>query len=84
MIAKAPARGASEEVEEVEIVALAEFVEAPVDSSREVAALASDDSQMGALESGPPGLLEMLPDVGEQAVLIRRMLALYERMNERR
>lgn len=97
VIAQAPARGAEpppahgEEVEVVEIARPAEFVEAPLPARQEVAVVTSPGAASAASGSAAapasPGAraLESAPsDVGEQGALIRRMLAVYERVSQRR
>jgi outer membrane biosynthesis protein TonB len=67
------------EVEEVAIEAPGAFVEAPLEEGAgEGPPPAADRDQV------PSGLAASPPDVGEQGVLIRRMLALYQRMSEGR
>ena len=80
VIAEAPAGVAArpvDGVEEVQIVAPTEFAEAPLRASRESATVSSHGSVAPDLES-------TARDVGEQGLLIRRMLALYERVSEGR
>jgi len=64
-------------IEEVELVARGEFAEAPLPQPGSPAMQAGDEPEAAALVRAPV-------DAGEQGVLIRRMLALYQRVGERR
>jgi hypothetical protein len=94
----APAAEPREEVAEVAVAARTGFVEAPLIESRPRPTVTSagsaarllapgdeSDAAVGASDRTPVGELESAPaDVAEQGMLIRRMLALYERVTERR
>jgi len=81
----------TDEVEEVEVVAAGEFSEGvvpeePEPSGVRVSSYATPSAEAATPSAGAatPSDAPAPPDVGEQGVLIRRMLALYQRVSERR
>ena len=71
-------------VEEVHVAAREDFVEAPLARSVGIAPVSSRAQGLAGLPLAPPESQASAPDAGEQGLLIRRMLALYERVSERR
>jgi hypothetical protein len=74
----------TDEVEEVEVVAAGEFSEGVVPEEPEPSGVRVSSYATPSAEAATPSDAPAPPDVGEQGVLIRRMLALYQRVSERR